>query len=262
MTPSRASRRPTLSASTAICDAYSGSAGKWQPKYVWPCGAAEHLVVRRHDVDLARRADPELDARAPEVLALDPLLDDPALLVERREVLLDVDLLVLELDRRARGRVVCARRRRRSAFPRPLTPRSSLRTAVVAAGCAELAQRAGEIVRSPRTSSPARVRHALVGEHAAGCRSSSRATRAPDRRRRSGAASALRELDLVARSCRTGAGSSRSRAAPTSAPDPLDRARTREQLPRQRLVAAVDERDRLRSGCAPRACRARGRGEK
>ena len=30
---------------------------------------------------------------------VDPLLDDAALLVERREVLLDVDLLVLELDR-------------------------------------------------------------------------------------------------------------------------------------------------------------------
>ena len=62
---------------------------------------AEHLVVRRHDVDLARRAHPQLDARAAEVLALDALLDDAALLVERREVLLDVDLLVLELDRRA-----------------------------------------------------------------------------------------------------------------------------------------------------------------
>ena len=38
MTPSRASRRPTLSASIAIRGAYSWSAGNRQPKYVWPFG--------------------------------------------------------------------------------------------------------------------------------------------------------------------------------------------------------------------------------
>ena len=38
ITPSRARRRPILSASAAMRGAYSGSAGKRQPKYVWPCG--------------------------------------------------------------------------------------------------------------------------------------------------------------------------------------------------------------------------------
>ena len=66
---------------TTIWGAYSGSAGKRQPKYVWPCGPAEDLVVRGEDVDLAGRADAELCARAAKVVALDPLLDDPALVV-------------------------------------------------------------------------------------------------------------------------------------------------------------------------------------
>ena len=63
--------------------------------------AAEHLVVRRHDVDLARRADAELDARAAEVRADDALLDDAALALERVEVLVDILLEILELERPA-----------------------------------------------------------------------------------------------------------------------------------------------------------------
>ena len=59
--------------------------------------AAEDLVVRRHDVDLARGAHAQLNARTTEAVSLDQLLHDATLLVEEGEVLLDVDLLVLEL---------------------------------------------------------------------------------------------------------------------------------------------------------------------
>ena len=98
-----------------------------------PVRTAEDLVVRGHDVDLTRRAHPELHARAAEIHAFDPLLDDASLVVERTQVLVDVDLRVLEIaSRLADPRPT--RPRSSSALPRPLTPWSSLSTAPRAPG--------------------------------------------------------------------------------------------------------------------------------
>ena len=135
---------------------------------------AEHLVVRREDVHLAGRADPELHARAPEVVAQDPLLDDPAQTVERGEVLLGTQLLVFELE--------CLhplRERRRpsapatwtSAFPSPLTPRFSLTTTSRTSGRpARISSIAPTTSSPPSTSNPNGKRNVLVREHAPAAR--------------------------------------------------------------------------------------------
>ena len=164
MTPSRASRRPTLSASAAISGAYSRIGGEVAAEVRLPVRAAEDLVVRRHDVDLARRAHPQLNARAAEVVAVDALLDDPALLVEEREVLLDVDLLVLELDRRAN-----VARRRVEVEQRVAEPAHALveleRLAPGRQGCARGApERAGQVAGASDVETD-RVLDVLVREH-------------------------------------------------------------------------------------------------
>ena len=76
--------------------------GEVAPEVRVPVRASEHLVVGRHDVDLPGRAHPQLNARAAEGRALDPLLDDAALVVECCEVVLDALLGVLELERGAK----------------------------------------------------------------------------------------------------------------------------------------------------------------
>src|SRR6266516_420331 len=81
--------------------------------------APQHLVVRRHDVDLPRRAHTKLDAGAAEHLAIDSLLDDPAFGVQSGEILVDALLRILELERAARvvGRVELDERFSKSAHP-------------------------------------------------------------------------------------------------------------------------------------------------
>ena len=51
-----------------------------------PARAAEQLVVRRQQLDRAAGQDPQLDAGAADLLAGDPLLDDPRALLELGEV--------------------------------------------------------------------------------------------------------------------------------------------------------------------------------
>src|SRR3990172_3292755 len=76
-----------------------GVGGEVAPEVRVAVKSSEHLVMTGHDVDLSGRAHAQLDAGTPEHLALDALLDDAALVVERLEVLIDAQLLVLELDR-------------------------------------------------------------------------------------------------------------------------------------------------------------------
>ena len=59
-------------------------------------GATEQLVVGRDDLDLSGRADLQLRARAADLGADDPLLDDPAVRGEAAEVAIETDALGLE----------------------------------------------------------------------------------------------------------------------------------------------------------------------
>src|SRR5262249_37396118 len=59
--------------------------GEPAPEVGLPRLAAEHLVVRREQLHLAERRHAELDARAPDLARLDPLLDDALLLRELLE---------------------------------------------------------------------------------------------------------------------------------------------------------------------------------
>ena len=128
-----------------------------------------------------------------------------------------------------------------SAFPSPLTPRSSFNTAVVRPRVpgAELLQRAEHILLAADVEA-ARVRHVLVVEDAP-----APALRPEPLERRIGAVErdpeANRELHLVRRGGERQ--QERQLGLPQQRADPRDRARAREQLPRQRLVPPVDERD-------------------
>ena len=114
--------------------------------------AAEHLVVRGHDVDLPRGAHPKLDAGAAERGPFDPLFDDATLVIERDEVLLDAQLLVLELDRAMQ--IAAPTSRSSSASPRPLMPRSSWGPRRPPPGsCSKLLERVRQIAVPP-TSRP------------------------------------------------------------------------------------------------------------
>ena len=97
-----------------------------------PARAAEQLVVRRHDLDLAVRRDVELHARAAHVGAGDALLDDAADLAEPLEVAVDGQLRASRaiadsrspMRRSSPGAPGTARPPRSTiAFPRPRRPR-------------------------------------------------------------------------------------------------------------------------------------------
>ena len=159
----------------------------------------------------------------------------PPCACERGEVVEHAGLGVLERERRAER----PRQRQRHvdrALPRPLTPRSSF---TIAVGAAQLAQRPQDVAFAGDVEA-ARVRHALLGEDppAAGLRPQplERGVGAVERD-----AEPDGELDLVAGRSRTG--EERELGLRDERADPLDRARALEQLLRQRLVAAVDERD-------------------
>ncbi len=196
--------------------------------------------MRRHDVDLPRGAQAQLDARAAEVLPADPLLHDPALLVERREVLLDVDLLVLELDRLAQ---VASAVEVEQRVPETADAEVELEDGLpgVRAARSQLVQGGHEILRRSHVE-PDRVPDVLLGEHlpAPGLR-----PQPPER----GVASVDRELqrlgetDLLARHAE--GDDHRHLGLPDEPPDPCDRAGSSQELPRQGLVAPVDERHRL-----------------
>ena len=108
-----------------------------------PGPAAENLVVGGEQLDLAEEGHPDLDGRAAQLLAADPLLDDPCAFGQLVEEPRHVDALVLErhaedaLPRTplppsspAGGRPV----RSTSAFPAPATPSLSFTIAAVARG--------------------------------------------------------------------------------------------------------------------------------
>ncbi len=203
--------------------------------------SAEHLVVRRHDVDLPRRAHAQLDARASEVLSVDALLDDAALLVERRQVLLDVDLLILELDRRTH--IARCRSEIDQRVPETADTEVELENRRASGGTpsAELAEGVHKIVRTPDVEAD-RVAHVLVhedlptprlGAEPAECR-----VAAVD-----GQLERLRETDLVRGHAERN--DHRHLGLADQAPDPFERSRTCEQLAGERFVPPVDERDRL-----------------
>src|SRR5439155_24310958 len=56
-----------------------------------PARPAEQLVVRREQLDLAQRRYPQLDARAPELVTRDQLLDDAAGRPELRQIRIERD---------------------------------------------------------------------------------------------------------------------------------------------------------------------------
>ena len=62
-----------------------GVGGEAAPEVGLAGRPAEHLVVRREHLDLAQRGHPQLHARAAQLVADDPLLDDAAALVELGE---------------------------------------------------------------------------------------------------------------------------------------------------------------------------------
>ncbi len=201
-------------------------------------GAPEHLVVGGHDVDLSRRAHAELHARAPETRPLDALLDDPALVVERGEVLVDGELRVLDLDRR---RQVVAGGEVDEGVPEPTHTLVELEHCATGFG-APLPQ----LADGCRKVSPALhvvphgVRHVLLLEHPAASR-----LRAEPVERRVGAvrreAEPNCEIHLVVGHAE---GQEKGELGiADQAADAPNGAGPREQLPRQRLVAAVDERD-------------------
>ena len=123
-----------------------------------------------------------------------------------------------------------------TALPRPLTPRSSFTIAVAAA---QLAQRPQDVALAGDVEA-ARVRDALVGEDtpAAGLRPQplERGVGAVERDPEPDG-----ELDLVRRGRERE--QERELGLGDESADPLDRSGAPEQLLRQRLVAAVDERD-------------------
>ena len=127
-----------------------------------PVRAAEHLVVRREDVDLARGADPELGARAPQVLALDPLLHDPALAGEGGEVVEDGGLGVLERERGAECALVERERHVDEGVAEAADAAVELHDRRRAA---QLAQRLQHVALAGDVEA-AGVRHVLVGEDA------------------------------------------------------------------------------------------------
>ena len=128
--------------------------------------AAEHLVVRGHDVDLPCGAHPELDAGAAERGPFDPLFDDATLVIERDEVLLDAQLLVLELDRAmqigARDLEVEQRISETAYAPIELEDRA----ACARAPCSKLLDRVRQIVGAADIEAD-RMRNILLDEHAA-----------------------------------------------------------------------------------------------
>ena len=127
------------------------------------------------------------------------------------------------------------------AFPSPLTPSSSLRIARRAAPApgAQLAQRRQDVALAVDLE-PDGMRDALLLEHAPAARLRPEPRERRDRRRRS-AARARPPADLVLGDAERQ--DDRHLGVADQAADPADRARPREQLARQRLVAPVDERD-------------------
>src|SRR5918994_4583116 len=211
--------------------------------------SAEHLVMRRHDVHLPGRAHAELDAWTPEVVAFDALLDDAALPVERAEIALEVGFLVLE-----RYRAVKVAPRGLEVDQRITEPAHALvelhdGNPRVGATHAELVEGPSEVVRPPQVET-CRVADGLVREDAPAARlraepAESRVA-AVDRQLES-----LGQPDLVLRHAeRYDHGHLGLADEPL---DPFDRARPREELAGQRLVARVDQRHRLEP--ASRLCR-------
>ena len=230
ITPSRASRRPTVSAWAAICGAYSGSAGNGSRRGL-PVRAAQHLIVRREDVDLARGADPQLRARAAQVVALDQLLDDAALVGERGEVRVDRRLGVLELHRAGEGSVVECPAHVDERVPEAADPAVELTIAWPPSN----SRSARRTSRSPPTSKPRACRTSSSGRRAGPIFVPSRASFGSARRVDP---EPHGELDLVARREGEEEGELRRHSACGSA-----RSRPAGEQFRQRLVAAVDERD-------------------
>ena len=215
--------------------------GEVAPEVRLAVRSAEDLVVCRHDVDLPRRAHPKLDARAAEILPLDPLFDYAPLLVERTQVLLDVDLLVLEHDRIAHAALRGGEVDQRVAEPAHTEVELQHRSRGVRGARAELVERCSQIVASAHVQ-PQGVRYVVLGEHptAAGLRAE------PVQR---GVAAVDRELQRLGQSHLVGGHAERDDhrdlGLSDQPPDALERARTSQQLAGERLVAAVHERDGL-----------------
>jgi hypothetical protein len=191
------------------------------------------------DVDLARGAHPKLHARAPQPRALDPLLDDPALGVERAEVLLHPDLGVLELHRRPD--VAVDRVEVNERVPQTAHPAIELehRAARLGATPADLRERALEI-RLAVDLEPYGMRDALLGEHA-----SAPGLGAERRQPRVAAVRGDPEPDgqLDLRLGHRKRHDERKLRLADQGADPLDRPGSPQELLREGLVPPVDERD-------------------
>ena len=109
MTPSFARRSPILAASRDLRRVL-GVRREHAAEVRLAAQPAEQLVVRREELDLAERRDPQLHAGALEVLALDALLDHAAALQELGDIarVRRVQQLELHLLHRAEDRFLLA----------------------------------------------------------------------------------------------------------------------------------------------------------
>ena len=239
--PARASRAPIFAASRGDLARVGDVGGEAAAEIALPARAAEQLVVRREQLDVAERRHPQLHARAAEAPSpRDPLLDDAALAApcvacrDRARRVRCSNAIASSRARSAAGSSAAPgagrSRRSTSALPLPETLSFSLtmascspaRAARISASGRRRARRCRACPRGPADGARRRRRRA------GGNRSSSRTTASAGRRRRAGCRAPARGRARAATSCRGRGG--RARGSGISARIRVEQARPLQQL--------------------------------